>query len=383
VPEELPSGGRHAPARLLLVIGGLQGGGAERQLSEMANYWARRGAQVSLATWSGRELADFYPLDSAVTRIWLDAPAAQRRAFARAGMSVRSILRLRRLLRSARPDGVVSFIDISNICCILAAVGLGVRVVVAERTHPAISRTAAWPWRLLRRICYRWASCVVAQTRDAAAWLEHKCRARVTVIPNSLRQLPQLQCAREALIVAVGRLSKEKGFDLLLQAFAQVGAAFPGWRICIVGSGSEHDALLQLSEQLRLAGRVEFAGEVRGVEPWLARAGLLVHPSRREGFPNVVLEAMGMGTAVICTDCRAGPSELIRDGVNGRLVAVDDVAALARAMAELMAQPTVREALGREARRVVKDYDQDAIMARWQSCVLPAYAPLPAAGMPG
>jgi glycosyltransferase involved in cell wall biosynthesis len=87
--------------------------------------------------------------------------------------------------------------------------------------------------------------------------------------------------------------------------------------------------------------------------------------------------------AVICTDCRAGPSELIHDGVNGRLVPVDDVAALARVMAELMAQPAVREALGREARRVVKDYGQDTIMERWQACVLPAYAPLPAAGMPG
>jgi glycosyltransferase involved in cell wall biosynthesis len=372
-----------SPLRLMLVIGGLQAGGAERQLSEMANYWARSGAQVTLATWSGREVADFYPLDDAVERVWLDAPAAHSSALSRVTVSLRGILRLRRLLRSARPDAVLSFIDISNICSILAATGLPVRVVVAERTHPAISRTAAWPWRVLRRICYRWADCVVAQTRDAAAWLEHKCRSRVTVIPNSLRRLPQLQCARELLIVAVGRLSKEKGFDLLLRAFAHVRLEFPQWSVCILGNGSERGALVRLSEELQLGDRVEFVGEVRGVESWLARAGLLVHPSRREGFPNVVLEAMGMGTAVICADCRAGPSELIRDGFNGRLVPVDDVATLARVMSELMAKPAARESLGREARRVVQYYCQDTIMERWRACVLPASKPLPDAGMPG
>jgi glycosyltransferase involved in cell wall biosynthesis len=367
----------------MLVIGGLQAGGAERQLSEMANYWARRGAQVTLATWSGREVADFYPLDHGVARVWLDAPAAHSSAFARVSVSLRGILRLRRLLRSARPNALVSFIDISNVCSILAATGLPVRVVVAERTHPAISRTAAWPWRVMRWISYRWADCVVAQTRDAAAWLERNCRARVSVIPNSLRQLPQLECERESLIVAVGRLSKEKGFDVLLQAFAHVKRDFPDWRIRIVGNGTERDALVRLSEELQLSDQVEFVGEVRGVEAWLARAGLLVHPSRREGFPNVVLEAMGMGVAVICADCRAGPSELIRDEVNGRLVPVDDVAALARVMSELMAKPAAREALGREARRVVQYYSQDTIMERWQTCVLPPGKPVPEAGVPG
>jgi hypothetical protein len=109
----------------------------------------------------------------------------------------------------------------------------------------------------------------------------------------------------------------------------------------------------------------------------------MVHPSRREGFPNVVLEAMGAGVAVICTDCRAGPAELITDGVDGRLVPLDDLEALTRAMRELMAQPARREALGRAARGVAQRYAPDQIMARWQACVLPPAPARPVAASRG
>ena len=100
--------------------------------------------------------------------------------------------------------------------------------------------------------------------------------------------------------------------------------------------GPERERLQQLSEELGLRERVRLLGEIPDVEAWLARAGLVVQPSRFEGFPNAVLEAMALGAAVISADCPAGPAELIRDGLNGRLVPVEDVPALAQAMRELM-----------------------------------------------
>jgi glycosyltransferase involved in cell wall biosynthesis len=173
------------------------------------------------------------------------------------------------------------------------------------------------------------------------------------------------------MIIAVGRLSAEKGIDILLRAFARVSPRFPNWRVHIIGDGSERRALIQLRDKLKLEDRVEFVGEVREVESWMSRTGLLVHPSRREGFPNAVLEAMGMGVAVICADCRAGPAELIEDGINGRLVPVDDVDALAKAMSVLMTSREIREQLGREARKVSGRFGRDRIMEEWRACLLP------------
>lgn len=354
----------------MLVTGSLLGGGAERQLSEMANHWSEQGALVTLATWSGPATGDFYPLDARIERRWLDVSAARRGPLAALAASRRRIRRLRSLLEESAPDAVLSFIDVSNIHTVLAARGLAVRVVIAERTHPAVNRTVSRPWRALRRILYRRANVVVAQTRDAAEWLERACGTPVQVIPNFLRDLPPAQGPREPLILAVGRLSAEKGFDLLLKGFAALAARFPGWRVCIIGEGVERGALHRLARALGIEERVEFTGEVRGTENWMARASLLVHPSRREGFPNVVLEAMGMGLPVLCTNCRAGPSDLIQDGINGRLVPVDDLDALTRAMRELMEHPELREQLGLAATSVRGTYGRERIMRRWEGCLL-------------
>jgi len=369
MPE--PRLNRPSVRSIVLVSGGMDCGGAQRAMADMANYWAERGCQVTLATWSGPDLADFYPLSAKISRVWLNVDSGRESVIAALRTFVDRIARLRRLLRTAKPDVVLSFIDVSNILTILAALGLGVRVVVSERTHPGLNDTVSRPWKLMRRVCYAWADQVVAQTQDAADWIERRCRTTVLVIPNSLRALPEAAAQREPLIIAVGRLSKEKGFDVLLEAFTRVRGEFPQWRVRIMGAGPEEHALAERIAKLGLQDRVELAGQVHDVESWMARAALMVHPSRREGFPNAVLEGMGMGLAVICADCRSGPSELIADGVNGRLVPVDDLETLTLAMSQLMADAKLRERLGAEATKVRRDYAQGVLMKKWEACIVP------------
>jgi GalNAc-alpha-(1->4)-GalNAc-alpha-(1->3)-diNAcBac-PP-undecaprenol alpha-1,4-N-acetyl-D-galactosaminyltransferase len=124
---------------------------------------------------------------------------------------------------------------------------------------------------------------------------------------------------------------------------------------------------------LLLDDRVEFVGQTPDVIDWMSRAGMVVQPSRFEGFPNVVLESMGIGAAVISADCPSGPADLIEDGVNGRLVPVGDVETLAQVMAELMSRPDERTRLGRAATGVRERYRQEAVMARWEACLFPGY----------
>jgi glycosyltransferase involved in cell wall biosynthesis len=140
----------------------------------------------------------------------------------------------------------------------------------------------------------------------------------------------------------------------------------------IIGSGPEHSELLRLCEQLNVANRVQFRSPVKDIESWMSRAGIVVQPSRFEGFPNVVLEAMGMGAAVVSADCRSGPAEIIRDGVNGRLVPVENVVMLAQVMADLLRHPEERARLGSEAKKVRQVFRQDLVMKQWESCVLPS-----------
>lgn len=358
-----------AHRRIVLVTGSLHGGGAERVLSGMANHWARAGREVTLATWADPQVQDFYPLDANVQRVWLaDTPGSQG-GTSGLRQTWRRIIRLRALLREWQPGTVLSFISTSNVMTLLATIGSKSRVVVSERIDPSADNTIGASWKVLRRLTYPFADGIVVQNADVARWVRRKCLRRATVIPNPLRTLPELALPREPLIVAVGRLAHQKGFDVLLRAFAQIADRFADWNLAIVGEGAERDALQALCDQLQLNRRVRFVGMVSDVESWMARAGLVVQPSRFEGFPNVLLEAMGMGAPVISSDCPSGPSEIIDDGRNGLLVPVADVPALAAAMAQLLGDPKQRARLGDTARAVRERFDNDRIMQQWEQCL--------------
>jgi glycosyltransferase involved in cell wall biosynthesis len=272
---------------------------------------------------------------------------------------------LRSVLRREHPRVVLSFIAENNVMALLAARGGHWRIVVSERVQPAVDETLGLTWRVLRYLTYRQANCVVAQTQSAASWLRAHARVAAEVIPNALRELPASGVERESLVLAIGRLTRQKGFDLLLEAFARIRGEFPAWRLVILGQGPERQVLAAQCAALGLGDIVDMPGVERNVEGWLARAGVVVQPSRFEGFPNVILEAMGMGAAVVSADCEAGPAELIEDGVNGRLVPVEDVSGLAAALRELLASREKRERLGTAALAVRETYRTERIMNAW------------------
>jgi glycosyltransferase involved in cell wall biosynthesis len=359
-------------ANVILVTSSLGCGGAERVLSDMANYWSKLGWQVAFATWSGREVRDFYPLDRRVRREWLDVDSPNDSSVAKLRAHARRKRRLRALVAEIQPDAVLSFIDWSNVVTILATRGLDTRVVVSERVHPAHHPDLARTWKALRKLVYRMADRVVAQTTDVQQWLSSNCGARTETIPNPLRDLPLMHCERQPMILGVGRLRPQKGFDLLLRAFAEARRHFTGWRVLIVGAGPERDALMKLARELGIDACVEIVEPRKDIEVLMASAGIVVQPSRFEGFPNVVLEAMGMGAPVIAADCQSGPSEIIEDGVNGRLVPVEDVDELANAMTDLMSQPHLRARLGAAAKSVRWRFGQEQIMNMWEQCLVPS-----------
>lgn len=350
---------------LLLVTDSLGCGGSERQLVDMADFWAGKGVRVTLATWSGPSTPDFYAPDPAVAREYLGPEGASL------GAHVRRVRAMRSLIRELQPDAVLSFLPRSNVPALLAGIGQEVRIVVSERAHPQHDTSLTLPWRMLRRLTYARANTVVSQTHVTAAWIRDHWGHPPCVIPNALRILPAPIGLRENLVVGVGRLVRQKGFDLLLDAFARISPGFPEWRVAILGVGPEHDCLVGQRDALGLKGRVEFPGRVRDVERWLSRAGLVVQPSRFEGFPNAVLEAMGMGAPVISADCPAGPADIIENGTNGCLVPVGDPTALAQAMERLFADAALRQRLGFSAISVRDRFRQETVMEQWRSTLVP------------
>ncbi|MFG1706886.1 glycosyltransferase [Nonomuraea sp. M3C6] len=165
-------------------------------------------------------------------------------------------------------------------------------------------------------------------------------------------------------VIAIGRLTKVKGYDLLLRAWEQISVAHPGWRLRIVGSGVERARLLALAGELGLDS-VELPGPSRDVGAQLDDASLFVLSSRREGFPMTILEALSKGVPVVAFDCPHGPGEIITHGRDGLLVPPRDVDALATAIGVLLDDEGERHVMGAAALDTSKLYDLDVIGRRW------------------
>ena len=357
-----------------MFISSLQGGGAERVMSELANELTRRGHPVCIVTYLADASTDFYSLDPQIERIAIDAGPPAKTSAGRFWRIIRIVGALRRLLRDRRPGVALAFMESANVMLVLAALGMRLRIVVCERIDPSMNVTVPAVWKLGRRLLYRCADIVIAQTDAAAQWLRENCQVKVTVLPNALRPLPMPCPIREHIVLCVGRLTEQKGQDVLLRAYAEIHEVFPSWRLVLAGEGSQRETLEALAADLGLSEVAQFIGRTQQVESWYGRAAIVAQPSRFEGFPNALLEAMGMGAAVISTDCRSGPSELIKSEENGILVPVDNVAELAGALRRLMSDPHRRAMLGnaalgaRQAFAAGPIYDQWARLLNAHSC---------------
>jgi glycosyltransferase involved in cell wall biosynthesis len=262
-------------------------------------------------------------------------------------------LRIARALREHRIDLAYSATSAMNLA--LLAAPTRARRIVSEHTMPgAFRREAKWP--LLRALATaglrRRADAVAVPTQAIADEL-----GGAHVIPNPvLAHVPDtLPPPRTGThIVAAGRLVPAKGFATLIDAAALLAREGVPFTLAIHGDGPLHGALTARIAQLGLAARITLAGYGR-LDAALARADLLVSSSHREGFGNVLVEAMAAGTPVLATRS-GGPESFIADGVNGFLCPAGDAAALARAMAALLADPAHRNAVRAAALDTARGY---------------------------
>jgi GalNAc-alpha-(1->4)-GalNAc-alpha-(1->3)-diNAcBac-PP-undecaprenol alpha-1,4-N-acetyl-D-galactosaminyltransferase len=357
--------------KLALVIFSLAGGGAERVVTTLANAWAAAGIEITVITLARLE-TDRYPVDPAVRRVALGLASESANALEAVRNNALRLHALRRAIRECAADAVISFMYTTNMLCILACLGLRIPVIVSDRSNMTdFPPRSVWHW--LYRPLYRRAAAVVVQTQRGADDVRRNTGREAVVIANPLR-LCATDVERDAArivepgcgtVLAVGRLAPEKGFDLLIDAFARVAPVHPAWRLVILGEGAERSRLSAAIRERGLGDRVLLPGFDDKPEQAMRRADLFVLSSRFEGFPNGLLEAMAEGLPCISFDCRTGPRELIEHGANGWLVPEGDVPALTEALDALMRDGDLRRRLGARAREVRQSYSLAAILEKW------------------
>lgn len=358
------------PQRVLWVISSLSPGGAERVIVELANAFADRGHSVAVLTLASSS-SDHYLLDSRVERIALNVIWDSDSIWQSIAGNWRRCRMIREAILLYKPDVVVSFIEQNNIRVLAATLASRIPIIVSERIDPRRHHVGL-AWNIARQMLYPFAARVVVQTERVADWAKTITHTkRVRVIPNFVRSLPlSFGGGREQLgILSVGRLDTQKGFDLLLRAFALCGLAERGVRLTILGEGPERETLAALANELGIDQAVVMPGVVENPESWMAKATVYVQPSRYEGFPNALLEAMAMGCPVIAADCDSGPREIIRHSENGFLVPVEDVESLAGALQRLFNDSALLSSLGEEALKVRDRFATITIVSQWEKMI--------------
>lgn len=365
--------------RLTITVPSLSLGGAEGVAAMMANHWAKQGHAVMLITLDSAE-TDSFSLDAAVQRIALDLMQDSGNLFQAVSNNRLRINFLQTAIADSQPDAVISLTDRMNVLTLLATGKLRCPVIISERSDPRhhpIGRL----WSFLRKRTYPRAYALVVQTQGVADFCRQWLKStRIEVIPNAvpLPRSPEVPAVshealeartRAKVVLGMGRLSHEKGFDLLIEAFSQVAAEFPDWKLQISGEGPLRESLQQQINHLGLQEQIELPGWTSQPELQLDQGELFVLPSRYEGFPNALLQAMSRGLACISFDCESGPAEIIRPETDGLLVPAGSVSELAQALKRLMGDEALRRQLAVQALQITQRFSSDAYFQHWEQLI--------------
>lgn len=331
---------------IFLVIPTLKQGGAERVMSELANFFSAKGHNVELVLLAKSQ--DFYKVDSRIV--------IHRLGFSHSGLvskvvnEVRLFFAFRKLIDKQKPSVILSFGTSYNIFTIIATGFLKIPIYVSDRSNPL--KKLPLPETFFRYVCYRFANGIIAQTHLAKEILSKQTgNKNIKVIANPVKLVPMHpEIAREQIVLTVGRMIEQKGQQYLIEALASIKDS--GWKLVILGDGPLRDNLQKLVSDLGLQGFVEMPGTVSEVDKWLARSSIFAFPSISEGFPNALAEAMAAGIASISFDCNTGPRDLIENYKNGILVEERNIGELKKALELLIADSELRTKLGNEAVKI-------------------------------
>jgi GalNAc-alpha-(1->4)-GalNAc-alpha-(1->3)-diNAcBac-PP-undecaprenol alpha-1,4-N-acetyl-D-galactosaminyltransferase len=353
---------------IALVIADLGSGGAQRVLTTLANEWCLRGLKITLISLSEPE-TDFFTLAPGISRLSVGGTGSSRSIVHSVLANIQRLTRLRRLVRETGAPTVISFVGTMNILVIIATRGLGLNVIISERNDPTRQHLPPF-WQILRRLTYGLADTVTANSQVALIYLEkYVSRHKLAFVPNPVTHAPTDtdELPRQPIILMVARFNRQKAHDIMLEAFSLISKEVPDWQLELIGTGELEQDLRQQAEQLGISSRVVWTGQVSDTFAHYRRASIFALPSRYEGTPNALMEAMSTGLPSITTDTSPGALVFVDDGVTGLVIPSEDPRALADALRKLIDNQELRDRLGEAGSKRLSEFKLENVMEIWNS----------------
>lgn len=343
--------------KIFFLVNKLNNGGAERVVSVLANTLYKNGYSVSIAVFSSND--NDYPIENEISKTIIKNN----------GNTLDIVIRSLRYFLKQKFDIIIGFDILPNIICSILKLLKPCHVIISERNAPGQVKINLI-LKVARRLLYLLPDTIVFQTNEAMRYYSKRIIKKGKVIMNPVTEgIPQRNCKCEKSIVAMGRLTKQKNYPVLIKAAAIVHEKHPDCRFEIYGQGELENELKELSYDLGQSEYVFFKGYSQNVLEKIVNADIYVLTSDYEGLPNSLIETMCMGFPVISSDCpTGGPRELIVDGENGLLFRTGDPVDLASKIEVLLNDDIYKEKLGKEAEKLIEKVNSERIVREWERC---------------
>ena len=347
--------------KVVMVANSAADGGAERVAVMLANYFCKQGYDVTYAAVLLDDIG--YPLDSRIRYVFCGNEKGNKIT-----RNFRRYSNLYKLVKKVDADVVISFMTLENI---LLPLKKGLYKIYSMRSDPTRTFNTGYE-KILRDHIYGKADKLVFQTQNIKEYFNKKIQDKGVIIGNPLIEgLPDWNPENDSkTIVAAGRLTEAKNFSMLIDAFSLFLEKRPGYLLKIYGDGELRDKLQAQIDSKGIPENVILAGNVKNIHEIMAESEVYVSSSDFEGISNSMLEALGIGVPVICTDVPSGGArEYIQDGINGFLTNVGDAQMMSQKLLELCGNKELEKAFSKEAVKIRDELKIERICGMWEDLI--------------
>lgn len=350
--------------RIIFVTISMTGGGTERVIATLSNYLAGAGYEVTILQIAESTVA--YELDSRIKLVQVGQTS---------GGSIKKRLErvsnMRRIFKEQKPANIIAMGTVCSIFTGIAALGIrGNFLAFSERNRPDRINKKPYKWwsRMLRNMIYRKADALVLQTEASKNYFPKGIVKKSCVIGNPVSSaIPEpFDGIREKKIVSAGRLTDDKNYHLLLDAFKVFNEAYPDYKLEIYGKGEMEGELKEYIKEIGIAENARIMPFASDLHERIKSAKMFISSSDTEGISNSIMEALALGIPVIATDCPiGGTAMMIEDGISGFLVPVKDRDAMVEKMKMIAEDDSLAGRLSLEGRKIRDTWSEKEICDRW------------------
>ena len=352
--------------KLIVVISALNKGGVERVLSTLSKEWSNT-FKLKIVVFDGKNIK--YDFDADIVDLKLPSLKSN---FLKVVQLFRRFFSLTKLFVEEKPDRIISFMESANFPTIGAAFLTGKlkKLLISIHTDPSHMLKLH---RLLIPFIYFFPYQIITPSKGVSTALvsmgipKKKIKTIYNPLPNfkvcKIKTLPMSLMFPKKYILGVGRLDKNKGFDILIEAFSNIND--PNLSLVIIGEGPERDKLESIILRKDLSRRIYLHGLVDNIWPWYQHAKCFVSSSLTETWGNAIIEAMSQKCPVVAFDCDYGPREIITNGSNGLLVKINDINSLTSAISSIISDNQLSKNLSINGYKRSLEFDPKKLSIEW------------------